>query len=368
MESDLKRFKEIVRGKIKEELKRFISNGGIIMEKAGKSIKIPMPSIDIPNFSFGPSEDGESGSGEGQEGEGGEKQASPEKGEGGGGAGNQSGEHSLEMDVPLSDLAELLGEELALPNIRPSSQGEASSKTYRYSSVHKEGPDSLSIFRKTYLKALKRSLISGDYNPDNPKIVPIKDDKRFLTAKEITKPCTNAVIIYMMDVSGSMGDEQKEIVRLTSFWIDTWLSKHYKGLKKRYIIHDATAKEVDSDVFYRTKESGGTLISSAYKLAIEIINKEFLGKDWNIYLFHFSDGDNWSGNDTMECLRLIEENMLGTINLFSYGQVESRYGSGQFLRELSKKFGESHEHIALAAIKDREAIMDSLKVFLGRGK
>lgn len=367
MESDLRRFKEIIRGKIKEELRQFISNGGVIMRKAGQNIKIPMPSIEIPTFSFGDEQQsGEGGAGEGSGGDKSEKEGG-EKGQAQG-AGEEAGEHSLEMDVPLEELADILGEELALPNIKANGHGETSSKNYRYTSVHKEGPDSLNVFRKTYLKALKRSIIAGEYNPDDPKVVPIKDDKRFLTPKETFRECSNAAIIYMMDVSGSMGDEQKEIVRLTSFWIDTWLSKHYKGLAKRYIIHDATAKEVDSDVFYRTKESGGTLISSAYKLALEIIDKNYRSDDWNVYLFHFSDGDNWSGNDTVECLKLIEDKMVQVINLFCYGQVESRYGSGQFLRELVKKFGDSHEKIALAGIKDRDAIIDSLKVFLGRGK
>ena len=85
-------------------------------------------------------------------------------------------------------------------------------------------------------------------------------------------------------------------------------------------------------------------------------------------MFHFSDGDNWSGNDTNECLRIIEYNMLPHINLFCYGQVESRYGSGQFLRDLMKKFGEDSDIVTLSQIKDKDAIMDSLKTFLGKGK
>jgi uncharacterized sporulation protein YeaH/YhbH (DUF444 family) len=67
-----------------------------------------------------------------------------------------------------------------------------------------------------------------------------------------------------MDVSGSMTDEQKEIVRTEAFWIDTWLSSQYDGIETRYIIHDAVAKEVDEQTFYHTRESGGTRISSAY--------------------------------------------------------------------------------------------------------
>jgi hypothetical protein len=68
----------------------------------------------------------------------------------------------------------------------------------------------------------------------------------------------------MMDVSGSMGDEQKEIVRIEAFWIDTWLKSQYKKVETRYIVHDAAAREVDAHTFYHLRESGGTKISSAY--------------------------------------------------------------------------------------------------------
>ena len=78
---------------------------------------------------------------------------------------------------------------------------------------------------------------------------------------------SNAVIVFMMDVSGSMGEEQKELVRLESFWIDTWLRKNYEGIESRYIVHDVSAKEVDKHTFYHLREDGGTKISSAYRAA-----------------------------------------------------------------------------------------------------
>jgi uncharacterized sporulation protein YeaH/YhbH (DUF444 family) len=84
----------------------------------------------------------------------------------------------------------------------------------------------------------------------------------------------------MMDVSGSMGDEQKEIVRTESFWINLWLKSQYKDIEIRYIIHDATAKEVDEETFFRTRESGGTLISSAYKLYVSRLFKVIIIQ-WN---------------------------------------------------------------------------------------
>jgi len=101
-------------------------------------------------------------------------------------------------------------------------------------------------------------------------------------------PQNAAVIIYMMDVSGSMGDEQKEIVRTEAFWIDTWLRSQYKKIETRYVVHDAAAKEVDRETFYHLKESGGTKISTAYQLCAELIRKDYNPTEWNVYPFHFS--------------------------------------------------------------------------------
>ena len=131
----------------------------------------------------------------------------------------------------------------------------------------------------------------------------------------------------MMDVSGSMGNEQKEIVRTESFWIDTWLRSQYDGIETRYIIHDAAAREVDADTFYRTRESGGTIISSAYRVCLELIENAYQPSEWNIYCFHFSDGDN-IGEDNAKCREILQSKLLDQVNLFGYGQVKSAYGSG----------------------------------------
>jgi uncharacterized sporulation protein YeaH/YhbH (DUF444 family) len=222
-------------------------------------------------------------------------------------------------------------------------------------------------FRKTYREALKRQIASGSYDPKNPVVVPVREDMRYRSWKTLTEPVANAVIIYMMDVSGSMGDEQKEIVRIESFWIDTWLKHQYKGLEARYIIHDAVAREVDRETFFRTRESGGTMISSAYKLAADMIEQHFPTDQWNIYLFHFSDGDNWSVDDTLLCVQLLKDKLLPVANVFCYGQVESPYGSGQFIKDLDEHLGDD-ERLLTSEIRDREGIVDSIRDFLGKGK
>ena len=264
-------------------------------------------------------------------------------------------------------LAEILGSELKLPRIEPKGANNLQAQKSRYNSIRRTGPESLRHFRRTYMQALRRQISSNVYRPDRPRIVPIQDDRRYRSWQTITEPEVNAVVVYMMDVSGSMTDEQKEIVRTEAFWIDTWLSSQYDGLDVRYIIHDAAAKVVDEETFYHTRESGGTRISSAYRVCADLLDKNYSAADWNIYCFQFSDGDNW-GEDNEQRITLLRERLLPVCNLFCYGQVESPYGSGEYLKALEAIYGRDHEKLVLSEIEDKAGIYDSIKLFLGKGK
>ena len=161
MESDLNRFRKIVRGKIKQELRRFIANGDLLGRQGKKVVTIPLPRIEIPHFQFGSQEQGGVGQGKGEVGD----PVQPGQGEPGEGeAGNQEGQHSLEVDVPLQELAQILGEELALPNIENKGKKNLKDRQYKYTGILRQGPESLRHFKKTYREALKRSISSGTYN------------------------------------------------------------------------------------------------------------------------------------------------------------------------------------------------------------
>ena len=362
IKEDRSRFREIIKGKVKDDLRKYVSQGEMIGKRENEFVKIPLPQIDLPTFRYGPKQKGGVGQGEGKPGD-----SVGEPGDGQGQAGNEPGEHMVEAELTVDELADILGEKLELPRIKPRGTKNIETVKNKYSGISPVGSEGLRHFKTVYKRALMRYITSGTYNPNDPSIIPIRRDFRYRSFKPVTKPQTKAVIIYMMDVSGSMGDEQKEIVRLESFWINAWLRKHYKGLETRFIIHDAAAKEVNEETFFKTSESGGTLISSAYKLCQEIILKDYPPNEWNIYTFHFSDGDNWSGEDTRLCVRLLQEFFLPNVNMFGYGQVESKYGSGQFLKDLQKEFP-GDERIVLSQIESRDKILDSIKDFLGKGK
>src|SRR4051794_35911348 len=363
IERDHQRFRKLVRGKVKSNLSKYITRGEMIGKKGKDLVSIPLPAINLPQFRYGSKGSGGIGQGPGQPGQ----PLGPGQQETGeGNAGDQPGGHILEVELSMEELAAILGEELALPRIEPRGKKNIITTRDRYTGIRQAGPESLRHFKRTFKRALKRQISSQLYDPNQPMVVPIREDKQYRSWKEVNKPESVAVILYMMDVSGSMTDEQKEIVRIEAFWIDTWIKAHYKGIETVYIIHDAAAQIVDEHTFYHTRESGGTKISSAYELADQTITKKYPPDQWNIYAFHFSDGDNW-GDDIPHCIELLTEKLLPKVNLFGYGQVESPYGSGEFYEYIHEMLGE-RDNVVCSRIPDREAILGSIKEFLGTGR
>jgi uncharacterized sporulation protein YeaH/YhbH (DUF444 family) len=362
IEQDRGRFRDIVRGRIKQDLRKFVTSGELIGKQGKNWVSIPLPQIQLPRFRFGKNQKGGVGQGDGAEGD----SVDVQDGDGAQ-AGEQAGQHVLEVDVPLDELAKILGEELELPRIQPRGQKTIRSLGGRFTGISRTGPQSLRHFKRTFRQALRREIASGTYDPRNPMIVPIKDDLRFRSVTRREVPQASAAIIYMMDVSGSMGREQKEIVRITAFWIDTWLRHQYRNLEVTYIVHDAVAHVVDQHTFFHLRESGGTKISSAFELALRVMQEKYPASEWNVYPFHFSDGDNWSSRDTERCIDLLRSGVLPACNQFCYGQVKSAYGSGQFKKDLDAPF-RGDDRVVTADILDREGILGAIKSFLGKGR
>ena len=359
--NDHQRFRKIVRGKIREDLRKFLTRTELLGREGKHHISIPVQGIETPRFRYGDNHDSGVGKGDGQPGD-------AVDGEGGlGPGGTQDGRHILEVEVSLDELADILGEELQLPRIKRKGKHRITAEKERYTGTRLAGPESLRHFRRTFRRALRRQIMSGLYNPNSPCIVFERCDKVYRSWKTILKPQSNAVIIYMMDVSGSMGEEQKELVRLKAFWIDTWLRRNYQGIESRYIVHDVRATEVDRETFFRIREDGGTRISSAYRLARDLIDHHYAPSEWNIYLFHFSDGDNSSESDSLECCSMLTEQLLPKLNMFGYCQVASAYGSGNFINVIHEHLSDQ-ETVITSRVNTKDDIYDSIKVFFSGGR
>ena len=364
---DYDRFQKIVKGKAREDLKRFISPDKMNIVKGGKIVQLPMPRIVLPKFTRGTQDEGGVGSGKGEEGDKIGKVGKDGEPTSADKAGENAGEHNQEQwgpEITRSEIARLLIEDVKLPNLEPKGTDNVKETDIKWTNISSKG--SKINLRATLENAIKRSILEQgeDLKEEDIHIEP--KDIRYHTWQVEEKPKANAVIIYAMDVSGSMGEEQKQIARTANFYLSTIIQHQYgelnaklkdetftddrfgEGVEEVFVIHDSDAREVTEKEFYTTTESGGTKISSAYKLIQKLIKEKYDPQNWNIYIFHYSDGDNW-GDDTPESLKIIEE-LLPIVNEVGYIQMKSSWGSGEFKNSIEKQFGSMHNKVRTSLI------------------
>lgn len=303
------RFREKIRKKVKDNLRRYIAQPELIN---GKNVSVPY--IDIPRFKYDPGALGGVGQGEGDLGEGVDpEESSPQR-------------KLIETAVTLEDVAEMLAEEIGLPYSKPKPGDTLDSQKYTYKGITSKGR--IKVFSRSFKQALRRGVISGSYDYDNPIVVPAGDDWRYRYPKPKPEPQTKAAIILMMDISNSMGEEQRELCRTQHKWTETLLKGRYPALEVRYIAHASTAEETDEHNFYHFYQGGGTVISSAYVLCDKIIEKDYPKQEWDVYPFHFTDGEN-SEYDNDRALGWLRYRLLPKSTMFCYGQCLSEIETGE---------------------------------------
>lgn len=323
--ADQARHNEKVKEAIKSNLADIVAEEAIVTSDGNRAIKVPIRSLELPHFRYDTNRKNHMGQGNGDSQVGdvigqAPGQAGPGKGKG---AGDQPGLDYFEAEITIDELADLLFEDMGLPNLEQKQAQQIESTVIRFNDIRKTGPMSSLDKRRTVLQNLRRNAIQG-----RPEVGGIKnDDLRFKTWTEDVRFETNAVIIAMRDVSGSMGEFEKYISRSFYYWMVKFLRRKYNQVQIVFITHHTEAKEVDEHTFFTLGESGGTKVSSAYRLALDIIKERYNPQDWNIYPFHFSDGDNWGETDNRLCVELVHE-LLGKCNVFGYGEIrQGGYGS-----------------------------------------
>lgn len=221
--------------------------------------------------------------------------------------------------MTVDEIAALVFEDLGLPFLQPKEKQRLESEVPRFDQVRRAGPLSNLDKRRTIMENLRRNARDG-----RPRFGGIaNDDLRFRAWEPTIVEENNAVVIAMRDVSGSMGEFEKYISRSFYFWMVRFLRSTYTNVEIVFIAHHTEAKEVDEDAFFHLGESGGTRVSSAYQLALEIMEQRYNSNVWNVYAFHFSDGDNWGAVDNQRCIELVK-NILVHANAFGYGEIQQR--------------------------------------------
>lgn len=329
-EQDQRRHAEKVKEAIRNNLADLISSESIILSDGKKMTRIPIRSLDEYKLRYNYDKAKHVGQGDGSSKAGDviaripDKKGSKDPGKGKG-AGDRPGVDYYEADVSLMELEDLFFKELELPHLKKKKEADLVSDGIDYRDIRRKGLMGNIDKRRTILSAIRRNARSGVAH-----IYPIKEeDLRFKTWETVSRPESNAVVLALMDTSGSMGVWEKFIARSFFFWMTRFLRTKYEKVIIRFIAHHTEAKVVGEEDFFSKGESGGTICSSAYTKALELIEADFPPSRYNIYPFHFSDGDNLS-SDNPKCIRLVKEIMSKT-EFFGYGEINPYHRSSTLM-------------------------------------
>jgi len=365
---DQDRHKERIKEAIKKNLGSIVSNEAIILSNGRKTVKVPMRSLDEYKFRFDYRKRKQVGQGDGntQVGDVIGRESQPGQGQGSGQAGDSPGRDYYEAEVDIDEIAALIFEDLHLPYLEDKAKQAVKARTTKFTEIRRVGALSNLDKRRTILENLRRQAREqGEARLGRIR----KEDLRFKSWEEEVKYESNAVVLGLMDVSGSMGEFKKYIARSFYFWMVRFLRTKYDHVQIVFISHHTEAKEVTEEAFFTQGESGGTVVSSAYKLALDLIAERFPPRDWNIYPFHFSDGDNYY-SDNEEAVKLADK-LIETCNLFGYGEIGEegaasyRRSSGALLSIFNDRLKNKGRFVGVR-IDDKEDVYPALKQFFGR--
>jgi len=280
------------------------------------------------------------GTGEGEEGDIiGEQPVRPEEGEGENGEGDgegpgegKGGEHELESNA--YELGKVLSQDFQLPNLKDKGKKRTLSR-YIYDLTDKNRGAGQILDKKATLKKIVETNITLGNIPDANDI----DTSRFLISPQdliyriLSREKdfeSQAVVFFLRDYSGSMGGNVTQAVVSQHVMLYSWLLYQYeKQVETRFILHDTQAKEVDDFYkYYSYRVAGGTNVFTAFKMVNDIVERESLARDYNIYVFHGTDGDDWD-KDGKQTIAEIEK-MLSYVSRIGVSIVEHSYvGSNQ---------------------------------------
>ncbi|ANB60600.1 sporulation protein YhbH [Anoxybacteroides amylolyticum] len=356
---DQQRHQEKVKEAIKNNLADLITEESIIMSNGRDVIKIPIRSLDEYKIRYNYDKNKHVGQGDGDSQVGDvvarDGSSDGQKGPGTGqGAGDQAGHDYYEAEVSLLELQEALFSQLELPDLKRKEMDQNIVQHIQFNDIRRTGLMGNIDKKRTMMTAFKRNAMSG-----NPSFYPIyPEDLKFKTWNEVVKPDSKAVVLAMMDTSGSMGLWEKYMARSFFFWMTRFLRTKYQTVDIVFIAHHTEAKVVTEEEFFTKGESGGTICSSAYRKALELIETQYSPSRYNIYPFHFSDGDNLT-SDNARCVKLVNE-LMKVSNMFGYGEV-NQYNRHSTLMSAYKNIKD--EKFRYYILKQKSDVFHAMKTF-----
>ena len=369
---DAARHRYKVRESIRKNIADIISDTSIITRRKGRIVKVPIRGLKSYRFIYKREESGGTGLGQG-EGEKGDvigRQTTDDDSPGQ--AGDQPGVDYLETEVDIEEIIKIMIEDLGLPHLKDKAFSEtAVPKGWQLENIEKTGLMVHLDKKRTMKEAIRRTaafvgelmrrtgqteeacrkalavahgdlivaekiLLEGNFHEEtDTSVMLFNEDLRYRILQSDVEYESNAVVLAMMDVSGSMGTMKKYLARSFFFWLVEFLRRLYNNVRIRFIAHTTEAKLVDEQDFFHKGESGGTFCHSAYDLAIRLVETEYSPSRWNVYPFHFSDGEDFDPEKTVASAKRLME--LG-VNMLGYGEIQAdQYAASHLMKAFKKE-------------------------------
>jgi uncharacterized sporulation protein YeaH/YhbH (DUF444 family) len=394
------RFLRRYKTQIKRAISDQISERSITDISGGESVSIPTRDISEPTF-----RNDQGGVREGvfpgnKEFSRGDRIKRPQGG--GGGKGRRAsdsgeGEDDFSFEISKDEYLDMLFDDLELPNLQKNQlRRMTKSKTVRAGFTNDGVPANINVVR-SLRSALSRRVAMGaeprrrlgeleaelqalenqpgadderllalrgeiDHLRSRIRRIPFIDtfDLRFNNFVQRPEPTSQAVMFCLMDVSGSMDQETKDIAKRFYILLYLFLSRSYRDVDVVYIRHHTQAKEVDEEEFFYSRETGGTIVSSALELTRDIIAQRYPPTDWNIYAAQASDGDNWN-DDSPVCERILAKQLLPQLRYYAYVEITRREHQG--LWSHYENLLQSHDNFAMRHIREHQDIYPVFREF-----
>jgi len=385
------RFLRRYKGQIKDAVTRAVKGRSITDVENGEKVSIPVKDVNEPNFGHAHGGVWETVSPGNQEYLKGDRIARPRGGGGGSGKGqagnsDQVTEDDFIFELTREEFMNYFFEDLELPNMVKTQLTSTTEFKNQRAGYKMSGTTSNIHILRSLRGALGRRIAVGggsrrrlkeaedelkqllaDGVPEvDPGVVALRREIHHLRAKLLTipfldpfdlrysnrikvpKPSSQAVMFCIMDVSGSMDESKKDTAKRFFILLYLFLTRAYEKIDVVFIRHHTQAAEVDEHEFFNSRESGGTVVSSALHLLTKIMHERYSSSDWNTYVAQASDGDNWD-NDSILCRQLLINTIMPAVQYFAY--VEITDGEAQNLWHEYAQVKEHHPHFAMQKIE-----------------
>jgi len=365
---DRLRHRQKVREAIRDNIADIIAEESIIGKDKNRIIKVPIRGIKEYRFVYGENTPGVGQGGDGEP-KPGDVVGQGQDGKGNQQAGDKPGVDYYETEVSLDELIELMFEDLELPDLeRKRLRHMEVERLFRQKGFRRKGIRVRLDKKRTARSRVKRkkATLKRHAMAASSRFPFHKDDLRYHHTVTDTRNESNAVVLCIMDTSGSMDRMKKYLARSFFFLLYQFISTRYQNVEIVFIAHHTEAFEVTEEEFFHKGESGGTFISSGYIKALEIIEERYHPALWNVYAFHCSDGDNFDSDNTA-ALKAAQE-LAKVANLFGYGEIKP-LGSGYYGSSMIQFFSQIEEaNFQIVQIQKKEDIWTSFKTFLSKDR